>query len=82
LVLLTNQAARLPSTARLANKKGNVARNMFTGIRGRDGHAFQERDDMLLWDGSKDPARTFHFFQCHDGSERIWGVVSVFLVSV
>jgi riboflavin synthase len=54
LVLLTKQAAAFLPIAS-TRQKSNVARNMFTGIVEEMGTvvALQERDDMLLWDGSK-----------------------------
>lgn len=63
LVLLTNQAVSfLPAATTFHRQsqhtdagKSNVARNMFTGIVEEMGTvvSLKERDDMLLWDGSK-----------------------------
>jgi riboflavin synthase len=61
LVLLTNQAASFLPIATTRHRqhtdtgKSNVARNMFTGIVEEMGTvvSLKERDDMLLWDGSK-----------------------------
>jgi riboflavin synthase len=63
LVFLTNQAASFVPTATIRQRhrqnadtgKNGIARNMFTGIVEEMGTvvSLEERDDMLLWDGSK-----------------------------